>query len=74
MTSVYNLNDLTQKSFEVFQEMKKQRIIPDETSSVTRLNACAQMNIHSRCQSIVDQIPLHLQNDQMYEVQLLISG
>jgi pentatricopeptide repeat protein len=60
----YSLDNEPQKSFELFEEMKQQCIVANEVIFTSLISACTQIGMRSRCQSIIDQIPLHLQNDR----------
>jgi pentatricopeptide repeat protein len=64
MINGYNLNNEPEKALKLFEEMKQQDIIPNEIVCALLVSTCAQLGIRSRCENIVDQIPLHLQNSQ----------
>jgi len=64
MISGYNRNNEPYKALKLFEEMKQQDVIPDEIVCALIISTCAQLGIRTRCENILDQIPLHLQNNQ----------
>jgi pentatricopeptide repeat protein len=64
MISGYNRNNEPHKALKLFEEMKQQDIIPNENVCAFIISTCAQLGIRTRCENILDQIPLHLQNNQ----------
>ncbi|CAF1310395.1 unnamed protein product [Adineta steineri] len=59
MINGYNLNNQPLKSFNLFQQMKHENIKPNETIFILLIGTCSQTGLLSRCQYIVNQIPLH---------------
>jgi pentatricopeptide repeat protein len=64
MMNGYNINNEPLKCLELLEEMKQHDIILDVIVSSILISACAQIGMVSICQSIVDQIPLHLYDNQ----------
>ena len=60
MMNGYNRNNKPLKTLELLEEMKQHNINIDVIISTMLINACAQIGINSRCQSIIAQIPSHL--------------
>jgi len=72
MMNGYNRNVQPIKCFEIFEQMKKENLIIDETAFTILINSCSQIGMISRCQFIADQIPSHL-NDKPYIYSSLID-
>ena len=62
MMKIYNLNKQPLKTLQLFQSIK-QNLVPDATVFIACINACSQLGILTVCQSLVAQIPSHLQTD-----------
>ena len=62
MMNGYNINAQPIKCFDIFQQMKKENLIIDETAFTILINSCSQIGIMSRCQAVADQIPSNLYN------------
>lgn len=58
----YNINDEPTQCLRIFEQMKKENIIPDEIAFTTLINACSKIGMSSICQSVVDRIPPYLMN------------
>jgi pentatricopeptide repeat protein len=71
MIDGYNQNNQPFKSLKLFEEMKQQRIIPNEIIFNLLVGACAQLGMRSRCQSIVDQIPSNFRNNRYLQNSLI---
>ena len=52
-----NMNDEPEKTLTLFDQMKEEKINPDEIIFTLLLGACSQIGDLSLCQSIVEQIP-----------------
>ena len=63
MMKVYNLNKQPLKTLQLFQNIKQQNLVPDSAIFNSCINACSQLGILRVCQSLVAQIPSHLQTD-----------
>ncbi|CAF1457177.1 unnamed protein product [Adineta steineri] len=72
MMKGYNINNEPLKSLKLFEEMKKNDIKIDEILSVILIDTCAKIGIRSICESIVNQFPSYLYNNQ-YICNALIS-
>ena len=65
MMRIYNLNKQPFKTLQLFQSVKQQNLVPDATVFTSCINACAHLGILAVSQSLVRQIPAHLQRDSM---------
>ncbi|CAF1464632.1 unnamed protein product [Adineta steineri] len=64
MMKGYNINNEPLKSLKLFEEIKKNDIKIDEIISVILIDTCAKIGIRSICESIVNQFPSYLYNNQ----------
>ncbi|CAF0789637.1 unnamed protein product [Rotaria sordida] len=64
----YNVNDEPWKCLKIFEGMKQQDIVLDEIIGNVFIDACLQIGMIRRSQYIIDQIPLHIQN----QIQILL--
>ncbi|CAF1539898.1 unnamed protein product, partial [Adineta steineri] len=64
MMKGYNINNEPLKSLKLFEEIKKNHIKIDEIISVILIDTCAKIGIRSICESIVNQFPSYLYNNQ----------
>jgi pentatricopeptide repeat protein len=71
MLNGYNINNEPLKCFELFEQMKQQKIVPNEKVFTILMHACSLIGMRSRCQSIVTQIPLNLYKDQLLLTSLI---
>ena len=62
MMNGYNINNEPIKCFLVFEQMKKDQIIPDEVAYTLLISASSKIGILSRCRTVSDQIPSFLYN------------
>jgi pentatricopeptide repeat protein len=53
----YNLNHEPMKTFAVFEEMKQQNVVPDESILAFLIHASSRLGFISTCKSIVSEIP-----------------
>ena len=60
MMNGYNINNEPIKCFLAFEQMKKDKIIPDEAAYTLLISASSQIGILSRCRTVSDQIPSFL--------------
>lgn len=60
MMKAYNFNRQPLKCLKLFQKMKQQDIIPDDTILTLPISACSQLGILAVCHSVVNQIPSDL--------------
>ncbi|UJR34377.1 hypothetical protein I4U23_021785 [Adineta vaga] len=63
MMKGYNINNQPLKTLQLFQQMKKENIKPDEIIFVLLINTYAQIGILSLCHKIVTEIPSHFSNN-----------
>jgi pentatricopeptide repeat protein len=64
MMNGYNINNEPLKCLQLLEEIKQHGLILNETVSIILINACARLSMLSRCQSIIEKIPLHFYNNQ----------
>ena len=65
MMKLYNLNQQPLKSLQLFRMIKEQGLISSAPIFTLTVNACSQIGILSVCQSIVDQIPSDLYDNEL---------
>jgi pentatricopeptide repeat protein len=71
MLNGYNTNNEPLKCFELFEQMKQQKIVPNEIVFIILIDACSLIGMHSRCESIVTQIPLNFYKNQFIRNSLI---
>lgn len=64
MMNGYNINYEPLNCLKLFEEMKQEDIVPNENIFTLLIGACSQIGMFSRCQYIVDQIPLDFYNEK----------
>ncbi|CAF1689007.1 unnamed protein product [Adineta ricciae] len=64
MINGYSQLDELDKCFQLFDQMKSDRIVPNEVVFLSMIGVCAKIAIRSVSQSIVDQIPADLKASQ----------
>jgi pentatricopeptide repeat protein len=64
MMNGYNVNNEPLKCLQLLEDIKKHGFILDEIVSNILINACARLSMLSQCQSIIDEIPSDLYNNQ----------
>ncbi|CAF4219046.1 unnamed protein product, partial [Rotaria sordida] len=64
MMNGYNINNEPFKCLQLLEEIKQHGFILDECVSAILINACARLGVISTCQSVIDQIPSYLCNNQ----------
>ena len=63
MMKIYNLTKQPLKTLQLFQSIKQLNLVPDTTIFTSCINACSQLGLLKVCESLVAQIPSHLQTD-----------
>ncbi len=64
MMNGYNVNNEPLKCLQLLEDIKKHGFILDEIVSNILIHACARLSMLSKCQSIIDEIPSDLFNNQ----------
>ncbi len=64
MMNGYNVNNEPLKCLQLLEDIKQHGFILDEILSTVLINACARLSMLSKCQSIIDEIPSDLYNNQ----------
>ncbi|CAF4525606.1 unnamed protein product, partial [Rotaria magnacalcarata] len=72
MMNGYCMNREPLKCLNIFNEIKQLNLVPDEIVFNIAIGACSQIGILSRCQTVVDQIPVHMQH-QLFIQNALIN-
>ncbi|CAF1223357.1 unnamed protein product [Rotaria sordida] len=67
----YNMNGLSRKCFKILEEMLKENIFPDEIIWNIVIGACSKIRLLRRCQYIINQIPLEIQNKKPIQISLI---
>jgi pentatricopeptide repeat protein len=62
MMNGYNLNGEPQKCLKLFEEVKQQKVKPDEPISLSLISACSKIGMLSICRDIVKQISTEVLN------------
>ncbi|CAF1249238.1 unnamed protein product [Rotaria magnacalcarata] len=68
----YCINHEPLKCLNIFNEIKQSNLVPDEIVFNIAISACSQIGILSRCQTVADQIPVHMQR-QLFIQNALIN-
>jgi pentatricopeptide repeat protein len=63
MMKGYNINNEPTKCLNLFQIMKQENIVPNDTIFNLVIGACSQIGMFSLCKLIVDQIPSNSLNE-----------
>ncbi len=71
LMKTYNDQDQSEKTLELFERMKQEKIEGNSIIFVLLINACANIHFLSLCQSIVKQIPHNLMNDRWIQTSLV---
>ena len=71
LMKMYNINDQPEKTFALFEQMKKENINPDDIIFTLLINACAHVAHTSMCQWVVSQIPLSLLDNYWIQCALI---
>jgi pentatricopeptide repeat protein len=64
MMNGYNVNNEPLKCVQLLEDIKQNGFILDEIVSNILINACARLSMLSKCQSVIDEIPSDLCNNQ----------
>ncbi|CAF4217064.1 unnamed protein product [Rotaria sp. Silwood2] len=67
----YNINGKSWKCFKVLKKMKQQGIILNENVWTILIGACSKIGMIRQSQYIIDQIPLHIQNQKQIHNSLI---
>ncbi|CAF4003270.1 unnamed protein product, partial [Rotaria sp. Silwood1] len=67
----YNMNDEPWKCFKILDEMKQKDIVLNEIIWNILIGACSKIGMIRRSQYIIDQIPLHIQNQKQIQNSLI---
>ncbi|CAF1120001.1 unnamed protein product [Rotaria sordida] len=67
----YNMNGLSRKCFKILEEMLEENIFPDEIIWNIVIGACSKIRLLRRCQYIINQIPLEIQNKKPVQISLI---
>ncbi|CAF0973415.1 unnamed protein product [Rotaria sordida] len=67
----YNMNGLSRKCFKILEEMLEENIFPDEIIWNILIGACSKIRLLRRCQYIINQIPLEIQNKKPIQISLI---
>ena len=63
MMNGYNVNNEPNKCFLIFEQMKNDKIIPNEVAYTLLINASSKIGMLSRCRTVSDQIPSFLHDN-----------
>jgi pentatricopeptide repeat protein len=67
MINGYKLNNEPRKGLRLFDQLKKQKIMLDEATSVSVVGICSQIGLISRCRHVLQHIPAHLQSSRRFK-------
>jgi pentatricopeptide repeat protein len=71
LMKMFNDEDQAERTLELFERMKEEKIEANSIIFVLIINACANIRFLSLCQSIVQQIPHTFLNDQWIQTSLV---
>ncbi|CAF1352240.1 unnamed protein product [Adineta ricciae] len=71
MINGYSQLDELDKCFQLFDQMKSDRIVPNEVVFLSMIGVCAKIAIRSVSQSIVDQLPSHMKSSRNIQTALI---
>ncbi|CAF3542705.1 unnamed protein product [Rotaria socialis] len=67
----YYVNHDPLKCLNIFNEIKQLNLVPNEKIFAVAIGACSKIRILSICQSIIDQIPVHMQDNLFIQNSLI---
>ena len=71
LMKTFNLEKQPEKTLDLYEQMKHDKIKPDRIIYLLLINACAQIGLKSICQQFVDEIPKDLLLDHPIQTSLI---
>ncbi|CAF5021025.1 unnamed protein product, partial [Rotaria sp. Silwood1] len=67
MINGYKINQKPLKCLQIFDEIELNGLISNEKIFTIAIGACSQIGLVEKCKSVVDRIPIHIQNQQVIQ-------
>ena len=71
LMKMYNINDQPEKTFALYEKMKKENIDANDVIFILLINACTQIGNRSICEWIISQIPPNVLNNSLIQSSLI---